>query len=106
MTQIASKRLHHLPAKVLGLPIVAQGEAGHPQVEIRRDLELKIVNRRGDGLAAQAERAGFRRVTSDPEIVAHVGRDPPEPSLITERPSQAFGGAEMPEARLELPQWE
>ena len=38
-TEIAGKRLHDRAAQVLGPPILAQGETGHPEVEVRGDLE-------------------------------------------------------------------
>src|SRR5512139_1018489 len=92
-TEIAGKGLHDLPTKLVRPTIVAQSKAGHPEVEIRGNLERKVLNRLGDGLRVLAERARFREVTREPKVVAHVGRDPTEPSWVTERFRQAFSVA-------------
>ena len=44
----------------------------------------------------------FRRMTSHPEVVAHMDGQLPESPLIVERPRQAFGFAETAEDPLEF----
>src|SRR5512143_3573898 len=86
--------------------IVAQTKAGRPEVVIRGDLERKVLNGLGEGLRILAKRARFREATRVPKMVAHVDRDPPEPSLIAERFRQSLAVANMLEASFYLPEGE
>ena len=100
--QITFEQPQDFQEKILGPSIVARPEAGHAEVEIPRHLERNISKRLGNGLGALAERERFRRMTGDPEVVAHIDGHLPESPLIVERPRQAFGFAETAEDPLEF----
>ena len=99
---ITFEQLQDFQEKILGPSIVPRPEAGHAEVEIPRHLERNIPKRLGNSLGALAERERFRRMTSHPEVVAHIDGQLAESPLIVERPRQAFGFAETAEDPLEF----
>src|SRR5262245_10427593 len=64
--------------------------AGRTEAEVRRHLERNIAKRLGNGAGALAEPERFRRMGSDPEVVARVDGQLPESPLIVERPRQTL----------------
>ena len=99
---IASSHCSDFQEKILGPSIVARVEAGRAKVEISRHLERNIPERLGNSLGALAEPERFRRMTDNPEVVAHVDGQLAESPLIVERPRQALGFAETAEDPLEF----
>src|SRR5262245_39154195 len=81
--------------EILGPSIVARPHVGRAEVEIPPRLEWNISQNLGDGLGALAEPDRFRRMTSYPEVEAHMHEQPPESPLIVECPGQAFGFAKI-----------
>src|SRR4030095_3991756 len=71
-TQVAFKQLQDFQEEILGLSVVARGEASHAEVEISPHVEWNIPQRLGDSLGALAEAERFRRMTSHTEVEAHM----------------------------------
>src|SRR5574342_327678 len=79
-----------------------RGEARRADVIVRHDLERRIRQRLPDRLGALTERAGFARLTGDPEILAQVDRHPPKTPRVIERPGQPVGVTKTGQHRLQL----
>src|SRR5262245_33170020 len=95
-TQIAFEQRQDVQDEmILGPSIVARPHVGRAEVDVPPHLEWNISQNIGDGLGALAEPDRFRRMTSDPEVEAHLAEHPPESPLIVECPGQAFGFAKI-----------
>lgn len=103
-------RLERAHAQLLGqgegLAIVANGEldlwmclarralAQKPQ---RPGLEANMPERGGQGQGTLAVVDGVVKSTRHPEIVAHLGVDPPEPQGVAQRLGEGFGATQVVE---------
>ncbi len=72
------------------VPIVAEGVVYLAQDMIRRDLEGNVVEMPCEREGSLARRHGAVILAREPEIVGHVGVDPPQPSLIVDGLGKGF----------------
>ena len=70
---------------------------GHTQEVTRRDLQGEISERLSDGESVLAALDGAVVVPYLPEIVAHIGGDPPQPRLVVEGLGEGFRLTEVVE---------
>ena len=95
--QISLER-HHIPLQTLDGPkIVSHVVIGPTQDEMRQGLQADMPERCGQGQGALTVDDGPVHLARRPGIGAHVGVDPPEPQLITQRLGQGLGAAQVVE---------
>src|SRR5262245_19998192 len=79
--------------------MLSQGVASLAQIDGRYPLEGDIAESLGAGEGLLASDQGALLVARRPEVLAEIGRDMPQPALVTERLGKPFGLAKGVEHR-------